>query len=239
MINRRDFLKVMGFTGLVCLGLERNVLALEQILSTPETQNNLDPRYNFSKEDLSKYKSWIEKTMTESEERKSFAVIVDKAAYSLDIIKDGKVTSQYPIELGTNPYDDKQIQGDRCTPEGMFYICKKNPNSQFYKSLGISYPNFEHAEKGLKHGLITKKQAEQIRTAIEKKVIPPQNTLLGNDIYIHGGGTGRAANDGGQNWTWGCIAVSNKEIDEIYKTIDVRTPVTIVKYGVFPLVQSF
>jgi murein L,D-transpeptidase YafK len=71
----------------------------------------------------------------------------------------------------------------------------KNPHSKFYLSLGLSYPNTEDAKRGLAKKLISRAQYDQIINAIDRKQIPPQNTKLGGDIYIHGGGSG-------QDWTW-------------------------------------
>jgi len=99
------------------------------------------------------------------------------------------------VGLGLNPVDDKKRQGDRATPEGEFYIFTKNNKSTYYLSLGISYPNVEDAERGLRDGLISRAQHDAIVKAIRSKTAPPQNTELGGDIYIHGNG---ASSD----WTW-------------------------------------
>lgn len=88
-------------------------------------------------------------------------------------------------------------QGDRRTPEGEFYIFTKNDKSAFYLSLGVSYPNIEDAERGLRDGMITRGQHDAIVRATRNKRTPPQNTRLGGTIYIHGNG---ASSD----WTWGC-----------------------------------
>jgi hypothetical protein len=64
----------------------------------------------------------------------------------------------YRVGLGLSPVEDKIRAGDRRTPEGEFYICMKNSHSQFYLSLGLSYPNQKHAERGLRDGLITRGQ---------------------------------------------------------------------------------
>ena len=105
-------------------------------------------------------------------------------------------------------------------PEGEFYIFTKNPRSAFHLSLGVSYPNVEDAERGLRDGLITRAQRDRIVRAIRNKSTPPQNTPLGGDIYIHGNG---ARSD----WTWGCVALENEDIEELYRVIDTGTLVTI------------
>ena len=114
----------------------------------------------------------------------------------------------------------KEKQGDYKTPEGEYYICSKNDHSQFYLSLGISYPNSSNAEQGLKTGLLSKSQYQQIQSAITHKRKPPMNTRLGGDIMIHGFGTAR-------DWTWGCIAMENADVKELFDMIPVGTLVTI------------
>jgi murein L,D-transpeptidase YafK len=96
----------------------------------------------------------------------------------------------------------------------------KNARSAFYLSLGLSYPNAEHAARGLRDGLITRSQYNQIMSALKRKLTPPQNTALGGDIYVHGNG---AQSD----WTWGCVALENEDMHELYRAVQVRTPVVI------------
>jgi murein L,D-transpeptidase YafK len=147
-------------------------------------------------------------------------IIVIKSKRQLELYSDGSVVRTYRVGLGLNPVADKQREGDRATPEGEFYIFTRNPKSAYYLSLGISYPNIEDAERGLRTGLITRTQHDKIVSAIRNKTAPPQYTSLGGLIYIHGNG---AASD----WTWGCIALENEDIRELYDSVDIGTPVTI------------
>lgn len=126
----------------------------------------------------------------------------------------------YRVGLGLSPVGNKVRQGDRRTPEGDFYIFIRNDKSAFYLSLGISYPNETHAERGLRDGLITKDQYLAIKQALKAKSRPPQNTKLGGDIYIHGNGAG-------SDWTWGCVALDDRDMRELFKAIPVGTPVRI------------
>jgi murein L,D-transpeptidase YafK len=100
-----------------------------------------------------------------------------------------KLVKTYQIALGNNPTGPKRMQGDGATPEGDYYITHKNARSKFYLSLGVSFPNIADADEGLKTGLITKDQHQAIVAAIRNQSKPPQNTRLGGDIFIHGGGT--------------------------------------------------
>ncbi len=131
------------------------------------------------------------------------------------------------IALGNNPIGLKRRQGDGATPEGEYYITHKNPRSRFYLSLGVSYPNVTDAGEGLKAGLITEAQHQAIINAIRSKTKPPQNTRLGGDIFIHGGGTGKLFGLV-KDWTLGCVALENEEIKELFDLIPVKTPVRIV-----------
>jgi len=147
-------------------------------------------------------------------------IVVSKSKRQLLLYAGGDVVRAYRIALGANPVDDKVQQGDRATPEGDFYICVKNARSNFYLSLGLSYPNIEDAERGLHDKLITRAERERIVRAIRSKRRPPWDTALGGEIFIHGGGT-----DG--DWTWGCVALSNADIKELFDALPLGTPVRI------------
>lgn len=135
---------------------------------------------------------------------------------------DGSITRDFPIRLGFTPVGPKLKQGDGKTPEGVYYIMNKNPRSAFYLSLGVSYPNAEDAQEGLRAGLISKKEYAAIQRAIRLHRMPPQNTKMGGAIYIHGGGTQ-------SDWTWGCVALNNEDISFLFSHLQVGDKVTITK----------
>ena len=143
-----------------------------------------------------------------------------KSKRQLILYAEDKIVRTYRIGLGFNPTDDKIRQGDGATPEGTFYIFTKNAQSAFYLSLGISYPNIEDAERGLRDGLITRAQYWQIVRAIRRSAAPPQNTPLGGQIYIHGNGSR-------SDWTWGCVALEDEEIKELFHAVPRGTTVVI------------
>lgn len=147
-------------------------------------------------------------------------IVVYKSKRQLELYSDGKVVRSYRIGLGFSPVEDKQREGDGRTPEGDFYVFVKNPKSAYHLSLGVSYPNLEDAERGLRDRLISKSQYKAIVRANNRKAAPPQYTPLGGLIYIHGNG---ATSD----WTWGCVALENEHIKELYDAVAVGTPVTI------------
>lgn len=148
-------------------------------------------------------------------------LIVRKEKRELQFFDAGKLVKTYKIALGFAPEGDKEIEGDGKTPEGVFYVFTKNPKSRFHLSLGLSYPNIEAAQRGLRQGIITRKEHDEIVKAINAKLMPPQNTALGGEIYLHGGGKAK-------DWTWGCVAVENEEIQELFETIPVGTEVEIL-----------
>lgn len=156
---------------------------------------------------------------------KQYFVLVKKAERKLHVyrVENGQrqLFKSYTIALGNNPTGHKSRQGDGATPEGDYYLTHKNPKSNYYLSLGVSYPNSRDAAAGLKAGLLTKAEHDAIVAAIRAQAKPPQNTKLGGDIFIHGGGTGR-------DWTLGCVALENAEIKELFELLPVKTPVQIV-----------
>lgn len=147
-------------------------------------------------------------------------IVIMKSERRLELFSGDAVVRRYKIGLGLSPVEDKVRQGDRRTPEGEFYVFTKNDKSAFYLSLGLSYPNIEDAERGLRDKLISRRQHDVIVRAIKRKASPPQNTALGGDIYIHGNG---ASTD----WTWGCVALENADMKELFDAVTVGTPVTI------------
>lgn len=137
------------------------------------------------------------------------SLIVLKSERKLLAYSNGELIKIYKISLGRNPVGAKEIEGDKKTPEGIYYIKDKNPNSGYHKNLGISYP----VEKDIK-------KAKELGK-------PP-----GGDIKIHGlrNGTGFIGKcHRWVDWTLGCIAVTNKEIDELYNAVKIGSKIEIRK----------
>ena len=134
-------------------------------------------------------------------------VIVDKDQNKMYLYKRGEVLKSYDVALGQNPIGHKVQEGDHRTPEGRYNLTFKNINSKFYKSIRIDYPNEKDIVRAKKRG------------------VSP-----GGDIVIHG-----MPNEVGnylgpispKNWTQGCIAVRNHEMDEIWRLVDIDTPIEI------------
>lgn len=129
-------------------------------------------------------------------------VYVNKTARKMYLLHHKQVLESYDIALGFAPQGHKQVEGDGRTPEGMYYIDRRNPNSAYHLSIGISYPN---------------PYDRQAAKAIGKQP--------GGDIFIHGqAGKNKGAPP---DWTAGCIAVEDEEIEAIYAMVRDGTPIYI------------
>lgn len=148
-------------------------------------------------------------------------VVVEKGARRLKLYAGGELVRVRRVVLGNEPVGDKVRQGDGRTPEGDFQICMKNERSKFYLSLGLTYPNAEDAERGLRDGIITSAEHKSIKRALDAGRCPPWDTALGGEIFIHGGGTSG-------DWTLGCVALENPEIKELFEALPAGTPVRIL-----------
>jgi len=145
---------------------------------------------------------------------------VYKSRRRLLVLDDDVLIRDYPIGLGPRPAGDKQTRGDGRTPEGEFFVCVKNPRSKYHKALGLSYPGEKHAYQALLGGLLSSRHYKTILRAQEEKKRPPWNTPLGGDICIHGGGAH-------EDWTRGCVALYNYDMDELFEIVRIGTPVLI------------
>lgn len=148
-------------------------------------------------------------------------LVIRKKDRVLELYDGRTFIKSYTIVLGFAPAGDKEKEGDGRTPEGEFFVFTKNPQSRFHLSLGLSYPSMDEAKRGLAGGIISRREHDAIISAITDKKMPPQNTALGGEVYIHGGGVA-------SDWTWGCPALDNEDIEEIYNAVSVGTRVTIL-----------
>lgn len=131
-------------------------------------------------------------------------VMVLKAERRLLLLQQQQPVREFRVGLGFAPDGTKQVSGDGKTPEGRYFVDRKNPQSAYHLSLGINYPTPEDMARAQAMG------------------IDP-----GGDIFIHGEpNSGKRRNE--NDWTAGCIAVRNREIEEIYSRVPLGTPVTIL-----------
>ena len=131
---------------------------------------------------------------------KATGLVLYKAERRMFLLQGNTAIKEYDFKLGFAPIGHKQFEGDGKTPEGQYVIDRKNSKSQFHLSVGISYPN----------------SADRRNAGARSP---------GGDIFIHG--TPRSYRFFFTDWTWGCVAVSNSEIEEIYAMVDIGTPIWI------------
>ena len=135
------------------------------------------------------------------------SVLVKKSEKKMYLLAEGKSIKEYKVVFGANPKDHKQKEGDERTPEGKYILDYKKENSSFYKAIHISYPNENDKAKARSSG-----------------------ANPGSSIMIHGQKNGLgwlSWLNQRFNWTDGCIAVTNKDMDEIWRLINVGTPIEI------------
>ncbi len=181
-----------------------------------ESSTIAEAKNTVTEEEMRKNNEWVMKTLDESKRLRITAIVIDKLRYRLYLIDKGVVGIELPIELGFNPVEDKRIEGDGCTPEGFYKITEKRDigKTKFYRGFMLNYPN--ELDKREFADLIASRDV-------------PQEALIGGLIMIHGRGSGLDPSNGGANWTLGCVALSNEDIDRIFGLVGVGTPVTIVK----------
>jgi len=158
---------------------------------------------------LSQWRTWARETIAWSASTGGVAIVVDKVGRSCKVYRSGRLSAEYPVELGANWIGDKQSRGDKATPEGRYHVRKKKGpgNTKYHRALEIDYPN----EADLKWFREAKRRGQISAGA-----------RIGGVIEIHGEG-GR-----GENWTEGCVALRNDHMDRVFEVAGVGTPVTIV-----------
>lgn len=160
-------------------------------------------------------------------------IVVLKSQRTLQLFDGATLMKSYAIALGPSPSGHKQKRGDGRTPEGEFFVCTRNAKtSAFHIFLGLSYPALPDAWRGAQAKLITPREAQMIRSRLASRSAPPWNTKLGGWVGIHGGSdaafaSGVRSKRRSLDWTAGCIAVSNTQIEEISAALNVGARVSI------------
>ena len=190
-----------------------NLLKAEQLIENADNkllkaensaQNKIEGFYK-------NYPAWVKnvKYAEQLSKKGQTVILVNKMEFKCSILKSGKIIKVFDAELGSNWMSDKVMKGDRSTPEGVYKITekKKGVKTKYYKALLLNYPNKEDEtrfEKLKKNGSI------------------PRSAQIGSLIEIHG--------DGGKgiHWTDGCIALKNKDMDQLYDLCSTGTEVIII-----------
>ncbi|MEW5757706.1 MAG: L,D-transpeptidase [Pseudomonadota bacterium] len=160
---------------------------------------------------------------------------VDPAGNTLQVIQNDKpVLSFDNISIGRNGYARNRVQGDGKTPLGVFRVAWKNPNSRFHLFFGLDYPSQDHAEQAFRDKRIDFDTYYEIRRALYFGEVPPQTTALGGYIGIHGVGAGNPRVHEAANWTEGCVALTDDQIDQLARWVDIGTLVVIADDATIP-----
>jgi murein L,D-transpeptidase YafK len=153
--------------------------------------------------------AWTPETDGERPVGKADMIRVDKSERRLELLRKRKVVATFAVALGRSPEGGKQMEGDMRTPEGRYMIDWRNPGSHYHRSLHISYPD----------------KADKARAA--KLGVAP-----GGDVMIHGQPNGYALPASlllqATDWTFGCIAVSNADMDAIWNAVPDGAPIEIL-----------
>ncbi|MEN8763695.1 MAG: L,D-transpeptidase [Thiogranum sp.] len=155
-------------------------------------------------------------------------ILVDTRKMTLSVLEGNTVRRTYKkIAIGRAGTTTDKIQGDDKTPLGRFHLVRIAPKTPFHRFFGLDYPTAGHAERALQAGIIGQEHYEAIRQAFQNRDIPPQATPLGGYIGIHGVGKGNPAIHADFNWTHGCIALTNQQIDDLSSWIRIGMPVVV------------
>ncbi|HEY1870822.1 MAG TPA: L,D-transpeptidase [Chitinophagaceae bacterium] len=142
-------------------------------------------------------------------------IIIDKSDYELNVYDDKGWFATYPVVFGNNSLDDKKMEGDRCTPEGVFHVMSKKFHDKWDRFMALDYPTKESYEKF---------QLRKSRGEI------PANARIGGGVGIHGTWPhDDYIVDRYKNWTNGCISMKNEDVEDLYSYMPVGTKVTIRK----------
>lgn len=145
-------------------------------------------------------------------------IVVRKAERRLDLLDGDRTVRSFRIALGGEPEGHKQREGDGRTPEGTYRICTRLERSRFHLFMGLDYPAPADAAGRTD---VTDAERDAIASAHRTGGVPPWGTVLGGAVGIHGGGSHR-------DWTLGCIAVEDAEIEELFLLTADGTPVTVL-----------
>ena len=155
-------------------------------------------------------------------------VLVDTRRDTVSIMNGNRpVEVFYHIAIGSGGVGFKRWRGDEVTPRGVFRIGWINWNSRFKAFFGLDYPNREYADQAYRERRIDEWDYASIRSAVDLGMTPPQNTALGGSIGIHGVGAGDPSIHARYNWTSGCVALSNDQIDRFAQWVNIGTTVEI------------
>ena len=165
------------------------------------------------KDDLINYDRAVQDIITSPINTSQTAIVIEKSKYRLTLYYQKQPIKSYPVVLGSNPVGDKLKEGDYKTPEGIFKVRDLYPHPNWSKFIWLDYPNHDSWQKHL--------QAKKLGKI-------GRFDSIGSEIGIHGvPNNGDYMIDEGLNWTWGCISLKNRDVDELYSVIQTGTIIQI------------
>jgi len=158
-------------------------------------------------------------------------LVVLRSEHQLIVKKNGITLRTFKVAFGSGGKKAKLREGDHTTPKGKYQINRMRDSDRFHLFLQLNYPNMNDAKRALKNHSISRQQYRDILNAHSKGKLPPQNTALGGEIGLHG--IGIETKDKLEihqiaDWTQGCIAMRNYEIEELSRYIEVGTVISII-----------
>lgn len=161
-----------------------------------------------------------------------FRLVVWKKQRVLQVVRGDRVLRTYRVSLGITPEGRKELRGDGRTPVGVYTIYEKRPSDRFRRFLALSYPDSTDADRAFDAGRISADTWADIWLASKRGERPRWDTPLGGFVGIHGTG-GRSSRQARlrqlSDWTDGCIALSDRDIEDLYQLVPVGAPVEILE----------
>lgn len=155
-------------------------------------------------------------------------LLVDTQASTLRVMQGERPqVTLHEIAIGRYGTSREKRRGDNTTPLGQFRVTRIDRDATFHRFIGLDYPDAERAQQGLRQGVISQAELQAILGAHRRGDPPPQGTLLGGHIGIHGLGRGDAGLHEAMNWTRGCVALTNEQVDSLLPWVRIGMAVEI------------
>jgi murein L,D-transpeptidase YafK len=155
-------------------------------------------------------------------------VLVDTPELQVAVMRGQEVLALFEnIAIGSNGTTRQKRVADERTPLGDYRISEIRPSNRFHLFLGLDYPSMEDARRALDENRIDESEFERIRRPLQRGEGPPQDTSLGGNLGFHGIGKGNPEIHASFNWTNGCIALTNEQVEALADLVAVGTPVRI------------
>jgi murein L,D-transpeptidase YafK len=153
---------------------------------------------------------------------------IHKEERTLTAVCEGGASRSFVVALGREPVGPKRYSGDRKTPEGTYRVAEAPRPSPYHLFIPLDYPSRGDAESALAAGVISRAEYTRILAALDAGDLPPQDTALGGSIGIHGEGERWEGDSPYFDWTNGCIALSDADVEFLAARVKAGTPVLIL-----------